>query len=191
VWLKNKILIAFLLLVFSINKFLYTAYGDNAVYVNGVNTIYVNENRVNLDPMGKEMNSYFDHIKKNFYRIKKDFFYYKIIIFCSTIYFLMASYYDKIAKQIIDSDFYFFFTETNQDELEQLLIKISNTADFDFIVKMKKIKKDINFLFNYRYWIYFFVVIPFFHGNIKRVMFNINSLDNGIKMLYNLIIQKQ
>ncbi len=180
-----------MLLVFSINKFLYTAYGDNAVYVNGVNTIYVNENRVNLDPMGKEMNSYFDHIKKNFYRIKKDFFYYKIIIFCSTIYFLMASYYDKIAKQIIDSDFYFFFTETNQDELEQLLIKISNTADFDFIVKMKKIKKDINFLFNYRYWIYFFVVIPFFHGNIKRVMFNINSLDNGIKMLYNLIIQKQ
>lgn len=178
---KNKILtILFFVLYTSCN----VNYGDNIIYINGVNI-----DGSCFDKIHNNVKSYCNDFEKKYNIIKKNLSFYNKILFFTLIYFIIASYCDKIAKKIIDSDFFFLFTEIKSDELPKILIKISNMADFNFIIKMKKIKKEIDFLFMYRYFIYFFIAFPFIHGNIKKIMLNIFSINNSMTLLNNLIIE--
>jgi hypothetical protein len=178
---KNKILkIVFLVLNISSS----INYGDNIIYINGVHV-----DRGYFDKIQNKMESCFNHVEKKYDIIKKNISFYNKILFFGLIYFIIESYCDRIAKKIIDSNFFFIFTEVKSDELPKLLTKISDMADFDFIVKMKKIKKEIDFLFMYRYLIYFFIAFPFVHNNIKKIMLNIVNINDGMTLLNNLIIK--
>lgn len=115
----------------------------------------------------------------------------KMYIFAfSCIYFLIASYYDYFAKRIVDSKFFFLFTEFEEKEEKIVFEKINRTANFEFIIKMREIKNDIDFLYNYRYFIYFFILVPFFHNNLKKTIFNIRLLYEKINNLNFIIINQ-
>jgi hypothetical protein len=188
-FINNKILCLSIILIIFINKS--SDYGNNNVYANDIHVINFHNNQIDFEYLNKKKNYLVHSIKNFFSKTAKDLSCYKNILIFGLIYYTIATYYDRMAKKIKESDFYVLFTHTDFDELPLLLKKISNNSDFDFIVKMKKIKKEIDFFFHYRYFIYFFIAFPFFHGTLKRVMINISKLYNSIKLLNNLIINKE
>lgn len=167
--------------------------GDN-YHFNGVNNITLHQ--VDTDFFIKSGKNLWDRMKKTIMgidcsQITNTPHFYKIMAGCIFIYFIIGNYFNKIATKIVNSDFYFLCKTSDYSEIEAIARRIQGHADINFITEMKKIKKNIDFLFNYRYLIGLFIFFPFFHGNFKRVILTISKLYDNIKTLDEIIINKK
>ncbi len=192
--MMNKFIIIFFLQVLfliCLNNYSERIYGNNNIYINGVNGVSINGGGLEFDysiinqKLVYLQLSIADYLKK----FNKVEYKYKVILFFVSFYFFIGYYYNRLASRIVNSNLYIFLANTNELEMIAMMNKIESDINFDFILNIKKVKQDIDYLFCIRYYVYLFIFFPFCHNDLKKIMFKIHSLYNSMDMFNSLIMK--
>ena len=145
-------------------------------------------NEINCNLIGDKINNIINKMKYYFNQgsnlcKKFNFFFITVVI-----YFIIASYFEKISSKIINSDFHYILSASNSIEIKNIAKRIKNNINLDFICNMKKNKEDIDYLFKYRYICYFFIFFPLLHNNFKKIIFSIFRLHDNMIIFNDTVI---
>ena len=135
---------------------------------------------------------YFQSINEIFKNIVKDIknnlnnrqnLLYSKIVCAFLLYFITAEFFNKIAKKISQSNIYYFVINKKDQDIEKIIKIINSTIDFNFIVNLEQITEDVNFLYDNRYGIYPFILMPLFQNDLKKIMASILKIREKINLL--------